>query len=164
MAARGSAAGRVPAWIEPMLATPDGGRLVADPAWAYEYKLDGYRACLRIASDGTTPMPDPYRVSVVRAFTFTELDADRRTPADLLDHAAASGYEGLVAKLRTGTYQPGPAQRRVAQAPADPHHRSHHLRLPAPARAASPAGWAGSPSAPTTRTPATWFTSATSAC
>jgi bifunctional non-homologous end joining protein LigD len=37
-----------------MLAKTDGGRLPADPAWAYEYKLDGYRACMRIAPDGTT--------------------------------------------------------------------------------------------------------------
>jgi bifunctional non-homologous end joining protein LigD len=53
------------------------------------------------------PMPDLYRVSVVRAFTFTDLDADRRTPSDLLDHVEASGYEGLVAKVRTGIYHPG---------------------------------------------------------
>ncbi|WP_372659860.1 non-homologous end-joining DNA ligase [Amycolatopsis kentuckyensis] len=213
MATQGDPAGGVPAWIEPMLATPDGGRLPSGPEWAYEYKLDGYRACMRIAADGTTvltsrngidftdefadlatvlapalggqdavldgevvayspagridfermqerrgryqthrssirrddpfasdievrlilfdllhlagqsllaepyderrarlaalPMPDPYRVSVVRAFTFTELDAERRTPANLLEHASAAGYEGLVAKRRSGTYQPG---------------------------------------------------------
>src|SRR3712207_4643723 len=44
----------VPAWIEPMLAKPDRGRLPSGPDWAYEYKLDGYRAAMRIARDGTT--------------------------------------------------------------------------------------------------------------
>ncbi|TVT08242.1 DNA ligase D [Amycolatopsis bartoniae] len=37
-----------------MLAKPDGGRLRTGPGWAYEYKLDGYRCCLRVAADGTT--------------------------------------------------------------------------------------------------------------
>jgi signal transduction histidine kinase len=46
-------------------------------------------------------------VSVVRAFTFTDLAADRRTPAQLLEHIAASGYEGLVAKNRAAPYSPG---------------------------------------------------------
>ncbi len=44
----------VPAWIEPMLAKPDRGRMPSGPNWAYEYKLDGYRAAMRIAADGTT--------------------------------------------------------------------------------------------------------------
>jgi bifunctional non-homologous end joining protein LigD len=210
MAARRSSG--VPDWIEPMLAKADGGRLREGPDWAYEYKLDGYRACMQIAADGTTvltsrngidfthefadlagvlapaldgqpavldgeivvyneagqidfgllqqrrgryqthrssprrdepfddvpvrflafdllrlgttsllrepyeqrrgllsglAMPDPYRISVVRGFTFTELAADRRTPKDLLDHVAATGHEGLVAKLRRSTYAPG---------------------------------------------------------
>ncbi|CRK57032.1 ATP-dependent DNA ligase clustered with Ku protein, LigD [Alloactinosynnema sp. L-07] len=201
-----------PAWIEPMLAKPDGGRLRTGPNWSYEYKLDGYRAAMRIAADGTTAltsrngidithefaslvgvlaptldgraavldgeivvyndagqvdfgamqqrrgryrshvssprrheafldvavrflafdllqlgdqslltipyderrarleqlaMPDPSLVSVVPAFTFAALAADRRTPQDLLNRAAAEGFEGLVAKLRTSTYQPG---------------------------------------------------------
>jgi bifunctional non-homologous end joining protein LigD len=195
-----------------MLAKQDAGRLREGPEWAYEYKLDGYRACMRIAADGTTiltsrngidftdefanlagvlaealdgrsavldgeivvyneagqidfgllqerrgryqthrssvgrdepfedvpvrflafdllqlggtsllaepyderrrqltqlPMPDPYRVEVVRAFTFTDLAADRRTPRHLLEHVTASGHEGLVAKLRTAPYLPG---------------------------------------------------------
>ncbi|MFJ7219027.1 DNA ligase D [Amycolatopsis sp. NPDC098790] len=201
----------VPAWVEPMLAKADGGRLRSGAEWAYEYKLDGYRAAMRIAPDGTTvltsrnnidftaefaelagvlapaldgraayldgevvtygadgridfelmqerrgrwvrhqsgpkgrefddvpvrflafdllrlgdrdllkepyderrrlladlPMPDPYRVSVVRAVTFDELAADRRTPADFLAHAASAGYEGVVAKLRGAAYVPG---------------------------------------------------------
>ncbi|MGK3208102.1 DNA ligase D [Amycolatopsis sp. MEPSY49] len=201
----------VPAWVEPMLAKADGGRLRSGAEWVYEYKLDGYRAAMRIAPDGTTvltsrnnidftaefaelagvlapaldgraayldgevvvygedgridfelmqerrgrwvrhqsgpkgrpfddvpvrflafdllrlgdrdllkepyderrrllaglPMPDPYRVSVVRAVTFDELAADRRTPADFLDHAASAGYEGVVAKLRGSAYVPG---------------------------------------------------------
>ncbi|WP_328617213.1 hypothetical protein OHS18_13305 [Amycolatopsis sp. NBC_00355] len=33
-------ASRVPAWVEPMLAKADGGRLRSGPEWAYEYKLD----------------------------------------------------------------------------------------------------------------------------
>ncbi|MDX8053846.1 DNA ligase D [Lentzea sp. BCCO 10_0798] len=37
-----------------MLAKPDGGHLREGPNWAYEYKLDGYRAAMRIATDGTT--------------------------------------------------------------------------------------------------------------
>ncbi|MEU3623645.1 DNA ligase D [Amycolatopsis coloradensis] len=194
-----------------MLAKPDSGRLREGPEWAYEYKLDGYRACMRIAPAGTTiltsrngidftaefadlagvltdvlegraavldgevvvyneagqidfgalqerrgryqthstgrpgrpfedvpvrflafdllqlgteqlqrepyderrrlltqlPMPDPFRISVVRAFTFTELAADRRTPQHLLEHVVASGHEGLVAKHRTSAYDPG---------------------------------------------------------
>ncbi|SFW88421.1 DNA ligase D [Amycolatopsis australiensis] len=207
-----AASSRVPQWVEPMLAKVDGGRLQQGPEWAYEYKLDGYRACMQTAADGTTmltsrngidfthefadlagvlapaldgrpavldgeivtynqngqidfgllqerrgryqthrastrrtepfddapvrflafdllqlgttsllrepyekrraqlaalSMPDPYRVSVVRGFTFTELAADRRTPQDLLDHVAATGHEGLVAKLLSSPYLPG---------------------------------------------------------
>ncbi|MEV6876197.1 DNA ligase D [Amycolatopsis sp. NPDC051128] len=207
-----SDASRVPAWLEPMLAKADGGRLRSGPEWAYEYKLDGYRAAMRIGPTGTTmltsrnnidftaefadlagvlapaldgraayldgevvvygedgridfelmqerrgryvrhqsslrraepfddipvrflafdllqlgdrpllttpyderrrlltglPMPDPYRVSVVRAVTFDELAADRRTPADFLADAASAGYEGVVAKLRSSGYAPG---------------------------------------------------------
>jgi bifunctional non-homologous end joining protein LigD len=194
-----------------MLAKPDGGRLRSGPQWAYEYKLDGYRAAMRVAPTGTTvltsrngidftaefaslagvlaegldgraavldgeivvyneagqvdfgllqerrgryqkhhsagrdepfedlpvrflafdllllgdtvlldrpyderrhlltelPMPDPYRVSVIPAFTFEQLAADRVTPAMLLERMAAEGKEGLVAKLRTSTYVPG---------------------------------------------------------
>jgi bifunctional non-homologous end joining protein LigD len=202
----------VPEWVEPMLAKADGGRLRSGPEWAYEDKLDGYRAAMRIAPDGTTvltsrnnidftaefaglagvlapaldgraavldgeivvygddgridfermqerrgryvkhtgslradepfadapvrflafdllrlgdrdllktpyderrhllaalPMPDPSRVSVVRAVTFDELAAGRRTPADFLAHAAAAGFEGVVAKLRNSAYVPG---------------------------------------------------------
>ncbi|WP_298795700.1 non-homologous end-joining DNA ligase [uncultured Pseudonocardia sp.] len=37
-----------------MLATPDGGRLPDGPRFAYEFKWDGYRAVMRVASDGTT--------------------------------------------------------------------------------------------------------------
>jgi bifunctional non-homologous end joining protein LigD len=39
-----------------MLAKPDGGRLREGPQWVYEYKLDGYRAAMRIAPDGTTSL------------------------------------------------------------------------------------------------------------
>ncbi len=204
---------QAPPWIEPMLAKPDGGVLRSGAQWTYEYKLDGYRAAMRVAPDGTTvltsrngidftpeftslvgvlapaldgraavfdgevvvysdagriefgelqqrrgryrkhagsllrdevftdvaevrylafdllrlgdrsllaepyderralleqvPMPDPYRVSVVPAFPFGQLAADRLTPNDLLDRVATAGYEGLIAKLRDSTYQPG---------------------------------------------------------
>ncbi|WP_173140093.1 DNA ligase D [Kibdelosporangium persicum] len=37
-----------------MLAKPDGGRLRSGPEWVYEYKMDGYRAAMRVAPDGTT--------------------------------------------------------------------------------------------------------------
>ncbi|ONI90795.1 hypothetical protein ALI144C_02230 [Actinosynnema sp. ALI-1.44] len=210
----GSALGHaeVPPWIEPMLAKPDRGRLPSGPEWTYEYKLDGYRACMQVAPDGTTvltsrngiiftnefpslsgvlapalegrsavldgeivvyndagqidfgalqerrgryrrhakltrggtpfedvdvrflafdllrlgdeslldapyderraqlerlPMPDPYRVAVVPAFTFDALAADRITPEKLLDRVTRAGHEGLIAKLRTSTYVPG---------------------------------------------------------
>jgi hypothetical protein len=53
------------------------------------------------------PMPDPHKVSIVPAFTIDELAADRRTPHDLLDQAAATGHEGLVAKVRSSVYLPG---------------------------------------------------------
>jgi bifunctional non-homologous end joining protein LigD len=48
------ASGTVPEWVPPMLAKPDGGTLPSGSGWAYEYKLDGYRAAMRIAADGTT--------------------------------------------------------------------------------------------------------------
>ncbi|GAA3565377.1 hypothetical protein GCM10022222_56400 [Amycolatopsis ultiminotia] len=50
----GAHGGRVPDMIEPMLATPDGGTLPDDPAYAYEFKWDGYRAIMRIAPSGET--------------------------------------------------------------------------------------------------------------
>jgi YD repeat-containing protein len=46
--------GGVPTWIEPMLAKPAGQRLPSGSDWAFEYKLDGYRAAVRVAADGTT--------------------------------------------------------------------------------------------------------------
>src|ERR1700738_4091134 len=52
-AAHGNRSG-VPAWVEPMLTKPDGSRLRSGPEWTYEYKLDGYRCCMRLAPDGTT--------------------------------------------------------------------------------------------------------------
>lgn len=48
------ASGRVPGWVEPMLAKPDADRLRSGPKWIYEYKLDGYRCCMRVAADGST--------------------------------------------------------------------------------------------------------------
>lgn len=45
---------RVPPAIEPMLAVPDGGRLVEGPAFSYEFKWDGYRAIMRVGPAGTT--------------------------------------------------------------------------------------------------------------
>jgi bifunctional non-homologous end joining protein LigD len=201
-----------PEWVPPMLAKPDGGTLPSGSGWAYEYKLDGYRAAMRVAADGTTaltsrngidftaefptllgvlaeglagvdavldgeivvynqagqvdfglmqerrgrfrkhsgslrrdevfddvpvrflafdllhldgvpllresydhrrdlltrvPMPNPHLVSVVPAFTFDGLAADRLTPRTLLDRITAEGHEGLIAKLRSSPYVPG---------------------------------------------------------
>ncbi|WNV88270.1 DNA ligase D [Umezawaea sp. Da 62-37] len=53
-ASGGGGSDAVPGWVPPMLAKPDGGRLRAGPEWAYEHKLDGYRALMRVAEDGTT--------------------------------------------------------------------------------------------------------------
>ncbi len=53
------------------------------------------------------PMPEPYRVAVVSAFTFTELEADRQTVDGLLAHVAATGHERLVAKNHRAPYTPG---------------------------------------------------------
>ncbi|MEU4672793.1 non-homologous end-joining DNA ligase [Amycolatopsis sp. NPDC023774] len=52
--AGGAERSRVPAPIEPMLATPDGGLLRDGPDYAYEFKWDGYRSIMRVAPDGTT--------------------------------------------------------------------------------------------------------------
>ncbi|HEY4019342.1 MAG TPA: DNA ligase D, partial [Pseudonocardiaceae bacterium] len=52
-------------------------------------------------------MPDPYRVGLVRSVTYEHLRTERLTPEILLQRTAAAGYEGLVAKVRTSTYQPG---------------------------------------------------------
>jgi bifunctional non-homologous end joining protein LigD len=202
---------QVPDWVQPMLAKPDGGRLRTGKDWAYEDKLDGYRACMRIAPSGTMvltsrngidftdefaelrtvfgdalagraavldgeivvhnehgqidfglmqdrrgrytkhrtarrddpftdvpvrflafdllrlggrslldepyderrrlltelPMPDPDRVTVVRAVTFQDLADDGLTPAGLLERVRTAGAEGLVAKHRSSTYAPG---------------------------------------------------------
>jgi bifunctional non-homologous end joining protein LigD len=46
----------VPPWIEPMLAKSGGDALPTGPSWAYEPKLDGYRAAMRVAADGTTAL------------------------------------------------------------------------------------------------------------
>jgi bifunctional non-homologous end joining protein LigD len=53
------------------------------------------------------PMPDPHRISIVPAFTFHELAADRLTPQRLLERMAAEGQEGLIAKHLTAPYVPG---------------------------------------------------------
>uniref|UniRef100_UPI003F496BFD non-homologous end-joining DNA ligase n=1 Tax=Amycolatopsis sp. CA-293810 TaxID=3239926 RepID=UPI003F496BFD len=45
---------RVPAFIEPMLATPAHKQLPDDPRYAYEWKWDGYRCAMQVAPDGTT--------------------------------------------------------------------------------------------------------------
>jgi hypothetical protein len=66
-------------------------RLSSGPGWAYEYKLDGYRAAMRVAADGTTELTS-------------------RNGIDLTDEfraLTAEGQEGLIAKLRTATYVPG---------------------------------------------------------
>ncbi|GAA4010393.1 DNA ligase D [Allokutzneria multivorans] len=52
------------------------------------------------------PMPDPYQASVVTAFPHEKLAADRVTPQALLDRVSAAGFEGLMAKHRSGLYFP----------------------------------------------------------
>ncbi|MEU4674834.1 DNA ligase D [Amycolatopsis sp. NPDC023774] len=59
---------RVPAWVEPMLAKADGGRLRSGPEWAYEYKLDGYRAAMRIAPDGTAVLTSRNNIDFTAEF------------------------------------------------------------------------------------------------
>ncbi|MGW6928430.1 ATP-dependent DNA ligase [Lentzea sp. NPDC054927] len=59
----------VPAWINPMLAKPDGGRLREGRQWAYEYKLDGYRVAMRIAADGTTVLTSRNGLDLTAEFT-----------------------------------------------------------------------------------------------
>ncbi|MFJ5984384.1 non-homologous end-joining DNA ligase [Lentzea sp. NPDC092896] len=44
----------LPAYIEPMKAAADDGNLVDDPRFAYEFKLDGYRAIMRVAPNSKT--------------------------------------------------------------------------------------------------------------
>jgi len=61
-------ASSVPAWVEPMLAKADGGRLRSGPEWAYEYKLDGYRAAMRIAPDGTTVLTSRNNIDFTAEF------------------------------------------------------------------------------------------------
>jgi bifunctional non-homologous end joining protein LigD len=46
----------LPEAVEPMLATPDGGELRDNPRYVYEWKWDGYRAIMRLASDGTVAL------------------------------------------------------------------------------------------------------------
>ncbi|MEV0074368.1 DNA ligase D [Amycolatopsis sp. NPDC050768] len=59
---------RVPAWVEPMLAKTDGGRLRSGPEWTYEYKLDGYRAAMRIAPDGTAVLTSRNNIDFTAEF------------------------------------------------------------------------------------------------
>lgn len=73
----------VPPWIDPMLAKPDGGRLREGPQWAYEYKLDGYRAAMRIAADGTTVLTS--RNGLDLTAEFAELTGVLRGRAAVLD-------------------------------------------------------------------------------
>ncbi|EWM19842.1 DNA ligase D [Kutzneria sp. 744] len=90
-AAHGTDTG-VPPWIEPMLAKPDGGRLATGPGWAYEYKLDGYRAAMRIAPDGTTVLTSRNGIDFTPEFPALAglLDPDRRgVLASALDGQAA---------------------------------------------------------------------------
>ncbi|HJP72747.1 MAG TPA: DNA ligase D [Pseudonocardiaceae bacterium] len=53
------------------------------------------------------PMPDPFRVSIVRSVTYDRLRTDRLTPEMLLQRTGAAGFEGLVAKTRRSPYRPG---------------------------------------------------------
>jgi bifunctional non-homologous end joining protein LigD len=52
-------------------------------------------------------LPHPERITAGPAFTHTTLTQLGLTPDDLLQRAAAAGYEGLVAKRRASRYYPG---------------------------------------------------------
>ncbi|MBE1470763.1 hypothetical protein [Kibdelosporangium phytohabitans] len=51
-----------------MLAKPDSGRLRSGPEWTDEYKLDGYRACMQVAPDGTTALTSRNGIVVTDGF------------------------------------------------------------------------------------------------
>jgi bifunctional non-homologous end joining protein LigD len=64
-----------------------------------------YEARRRLLTGLGLPADGP--VAVVPAFTHAELASDGLTPHDLLDRAAAAGYEGVVAKRLASRYYPG---------------------------------------------------------
>ncbi|MEV6909471.1 non-homologous end-joining DNA ligase [Amycolatopsis sp. NPDC051071] len=82
----GDAESRVPAFIEPMLATPAQKQLPDDPRYAYEFKWDGYRAVMRVATDGTT-----------RLTSRNDQDFTRRFP--ILGDALGDAMRGRQAAL-----------------------------------------------------------------
>jgi ATP dependent DNA ligase domain len=73
-------------------------------------------------------LPHPERITVSPAFTHSTLTQLGLTPSDLLERAAAAGYEGLVAKRRASATNLGNAAPSGAT-PSDPHPGSHRLRL-----------------------------------
>ncbi|GAA5162725.1 DNA ligase D [Amycolatopsis dongchuanensis] len=99
-----------------MLAKPDGGRLRAGSGWAYEYKLDGYRCCMRVAADGTTVLTSRNGIDFTGEFpTLTGvLDPGRALVLD--GEIVACGEDGKVdfglLQERRGRYQKSRTARR----------------------------------------------------
>jgi len=73
-----------------MLAKPETGRLREGPEWAYEYKLDGYRACIGIAADGTTVLTSRNGID------FTDELGGRHGPGEYVDLRAQYQLERPV--------------------------------------------------------------------
>ena len=90
MARRTTVRTAVPAWIPPMLAKPDGGRLPSGPQWSYEIKWDGYRAAMRVAPDGTTVLTSRGGLDFTAEFASL---ADVLTPAL---HGQAAVLDGEI--------------------------------------------------------------------
>ena len=65
---RGSREDRLPAAVAPMLASPDKGRLPDDERFVYEFKMDGYRAVMRVAPDGTIALASRNDKDLTREF------------------------------------------------------------------------------------------------
>jgi bifunctional non-homologous end joining protein LigD len=105
-------ASRVPAWVEPMLAKADGGRLRSGPEWAYEYKLDGYRACMQIVPDGTTVLTSRNGIDFTREFAHLAgalapaLDSQPAVPdGEIVVYNDAGQIDFGLLQERRGRYQ-----------------------------------------------------------
>ena len=100
-----------PAGVSALRTKPDGGRLRTGPGWAYEYKLDGYRCCLRVAADGTTVLTSRNGIDFTAEFpTLTGVFGDALGRAAVLDGEIVACTEdgrvdfGLLQERR-GRYQ-----------------------------------------------------------
>ncbi|GHH42067.1 ATP-dependent DNA ligase [Lentzea cavernae] len=110
----------VPAWVDPMLAKPDGDRLREGPQWANEYKLDGYRVAMRIGADGTTALTSRNGLDLTAEFAeLTDvLTAALRGRAAVLDgevvvYNEAGQIDFGLLQQRRGRFQKHNAARRT---------------------------------------------------